>query len=652
MASWRDTILQNFKPKISRLTLVADPDGLLTEEGMLTAIKDRGFDLIPFDDPIAFRYAYESQYRNRWDHGQKTDLVVVLRSTEPQLNHLPYDLLTGGRPLTFALHQLFPALNYPVLAGLDRGLLDAIDRGYQRLGGERQTERGTKEFVLRHCFRIDPELLVGPVDLLKMLLSLHGRTERLPDSLADYICDQLADNSQLATWPLREIISHRDLFFRFLQEQWGRYLATQADHDVVCEVPFGHEDVRAYIDTYFIEGWLTPIELEDTGDLPLWTQVGIRHDPRSDTLKRYRRLLGKLTESRLSPRASHREWQEKARLWGELVVLRWECDGSLDEADRVAWREWHEVLEQDFALWMSERYGSLYNLPATTEPVMVHQVARFLARERNRRKLPRVVLLVLDGMALDQWLVLRRCLVEQNAAWRFEESLTFAWVPTLTTVTRQAIFAAEPPLYFPESLATTSRERSHWIRFWEDQGMVRGAVELVTNLQGPEDADLERALGNSRLAVLGLVWNMLDDIMHGMQLQTAGMHDQVRLWARQGHLQRLLTRLVDEGFAVYLTADHGNVTARGVGQPREGVLVETKGQRARVYERREFLEEVAAEFPHSMSWPNPGLPRNCQVLLAGGLTAFTAEGSEIVSHGGISLEEVLVPFVTVTRETA
>ena len=40
MANWRDTILKNFKPKISRLTLVADPDGLLTEEGMLSAIQD------------------------------------------------------------------------------------------------------------------------------------------------------------------------------------------------------------------------------------------------------------------------------------------------------------------------------------------------------------------------------------------------------------------------------------------------------------------------------------------------------------------------------------------------------------------------------------------------------------------------------------
>src|SRR5215471_11750883 len=91
MANWRDTILKDFKPKISRLTLVADPDGLLTEEGMLSAIRQRGFDLIPFDDPIAFRFAYESQYRSRWDQRKNTDLVVVLRSAQQQLNRLPFD---------------------------------------------------------------------------------------------------------------------------------------------------------------------------------------------------------------------------------------------------------------------------------------------------------------------------------------------------------------------------------------------------------------------------------------------------------------------------------------------------------------------------------------------------------------------------------
>src|SRR6516225_5018967 len=126
MANWRDTILKNFKPKIARLTLVADPDGLLTEEGTLSAIRSRGFDLIPFDDPIAFRFAYESKYRSIWDSGRQTDLVVVLRS-EREIDKLPYDLLCAGRKLRYSLPSLFPKLTYPVVEAIDRSYLDSLD---------------------------------------------------------------------------------------------------------------------------------------------------------------------------------------------------------------------------------------------------------------------------------------------------------------------------------------------------------------------------------------------------------------------------------------------------------------------------------------------------------------------------------------------
>lgn len=237
-----------------------------------------------------------------------------------------------------------------------------------------------------------------------------------------------------------------------------------------------------------------------------------------------------------------------------------------------------------------------------------------------------------------------------NCAWRFQESAAFAWVPTLTSVSRQSIFAAEPPLYFPDSLETTSKERAHWLRFWEDQGVQRAGVELVTNVEGHDDSKLETALANPRLSILGIVWNKVDDIMHGMQMQTAGMHNQVRLWAAQGHLQRLLTRLHDEGFAVFVTSDHGNVTATGIGNPQDGVLVETRGKRARVYDRPEFRDETATKFPQSIRWPGYGLPPTYHVLLPRDLQAFTDEGDQIVAHGGIALEEVMVPFVAMGRE--
>lgn len=652
MANWRDNILKNFKPKISRLTLVADPDGLLTEEGMLSAIRDRGFDLIPFDDSIAFRFAYESQYRSQWDKGQNTDLVVLLRSAEQQLNKLPFDLLKAGRHLTFAIHQLFPKLNYPVIAGLDRTYLDAVDDAYQNHDGDLLTERETKEFVLMHCFSIVPKLIKTPVELLKVLLSLHSRKVRLPDFLVDYLLESLTQVAPLATWPLADILLSREKFLRFLQDEWRIFLASLGDKSQPSRVPFSHEDVRAYTDTFFLDGSLTPVEQEDVADLPAWARTGVVHDPKADAVGRFRGLRQKFETEFPSAGVSHREWQQAAQRWAELVVLRWEWDEALDATDRAAWSDLQAKVEDAFGQWMMQRYGTLHNLAYHQQPVMVHQIPRFMAVERTRKKLAKIALLVLDGLAFDQWLLLRKNLEGCDRAWRFQESTAFAWVPTITSVTRQSIFAGEPPLYFPDSLATTSKEKAHWQRFWEDHGVQRAGVELITNLDGPTDPKLETALANPRLSVLGVVWNKVDDIMHGMHMQTAGMHNQVRLWASQGHLQQLLVRLQEEGFAVYLTADHGNVMATGVGNPKEGVLVDTRGKRARVYDRPEFRDEVASKFPDSIRWTNYGLPPARYVLLSGNLKAFTDDGDQIVAHGGIALEEVLVPFVVLTREDA
>ena len=65
MSSWRSRILGEFTPGVAPVTLVADPDGLLLEEGVLTDIHEQGFEIVPFEDPIAFRYAYESGFLER-----------------------------------------------------------------------------------------------------------------------------------------------------------------------------------------------------------------------------------------------------------------------------------------------------------------------------------------------------------------------------------------------------------------------------------------------------------------------------------------------------------------------------------------------------------------------------------------------------------
>ena len=75
--SWREDILSNFSPNAHRLTLAADSDGVLTEEGVAAELKRRSYETLKYaDNPIAFRYAYERDYRSRWESGEEPCLIA------------------------------------------------------------------------------------------------------------------------------------------------------------------------------------------------------------------------------------------------------------------------------------------------------------------------------------------------------------------------------------------------------------------------------------------------------------------------------------------------------------------------------------------------------------------------------------------------
>ena len=209
MDDWRDRILKEFTAKVAPLTLVADPDGLLLEESLLEAIRERGFEILPFEDSVAFRFAYESRFRSRRDRGETADLVVVVRAENHQLATLPHDLLCAGRQLSFGLGELFPGLSYPVVAALDHGHLTALHRARMRHGADRLGDDATKDFALLHVFDIAPTLIRQPPDLLRVLLRKHHQNQRLPRILEERLIHLLRRGGGFESWPVEKIVPDR-----------------------------------------------------------------------------------------------------------------------------------------------------------------------------------------------------------------------------------------------------------------------------------------------------------------------------------------------------------------------------------------------------------------------------------------------------------
>lgn len=663
MANWREQILKEFTPQVARLTLVADPDGLLLEEGILQGIRERGFELIPFEDHVAFRFAYESKFRSRWDRGEHTDLVVVLRSESNSLNHLPYDLLEAGRKLSFSIGELFPNLSYPVVAALDRSDFDALYRAQVQHNPGILGDNVTKEFVLRHVFEIAPELIKQSSDLLRVLLRRHYRGLSIPAILDERFIQLLWQNDLFKDWPLEKIIPDRDAFLAFLQERWTVFLNRMAAHcvDGVKEeesayglkysgpsvLPFEHDDVRVYIDNLFHEGLLQTVPHEQSDALSKeWVAVGVRTEPEKDRLRRMEGLLYSAKATIPSPDDRHNEWLIFAYRWAEFIVLSTEAGLGITAKIRQQTEELRNEVDAAFLAWVKNRYAGLHNQPATP-PVMVHHIPRSLARNIGQKK---IALILIDGMALDQWIVMRKVLHEQCPTTQFHESAIFAWMPTITSVSRQAAFAGKAPLYFPTSIQHTEKEGTHWTQFWLDQGLTQQEVAYTKGINDSSLDSVREIISHPKVRAIGLIIDKVDKIMHGMELGLPGMHNQIRQWTEQGFMAKLIHLLLENDFQIFLTSDHGNIEAKGYGRPSEGVIAEVRGQRVRIYPDKLLRSQVKDKFPDAVEWPAVGLPDDFLPLLAPNRMAFVRTDEKIVGHGGISIEETIVPFINILRK--
>jgi hypothetical protein len=663
MSSWRDQILREFTPKVARLTLVADPDGLLLEEGTLEGVRERGFELIPFEDHIAFRYAYESKFRSRWDRGEHMDLVVILRSRAADLGGLPYDLLQAGRRLSFNLGDIFPGLSYPVVTALDRGDLDALYDAQKRHAPGQLGDNATKEFVLRHVFEIAPELIKHPSDLLRVLLRRHYCGQRIPTILDERFIQLLRQNNIFDDWPLETLVSDREAFFTFLQERWPIFLNREAakgasgvresekPYSLTIEgpvdLPFDHHDVRVYIDNLFVEGLLHSVPHDHADTLSrTWVGIGVRTAAVEDRSRRLGKLIDSLQKSVPADDAKHTDWFLFARGWAELVLLMSEQpDAALGETNEHA-KSLQAQVDSGFTAWLFKRYAGLVNLPPVP-PVMLHHLPRFLARQVGEDRNAKIALIVVDGLAMDQWLVVRSALALRQPGFRFREQAVFAWIPSLTSVSRQATFAGKAPIFFPNSIQTTDKEPALWAQFWADQGLTPNEVVYVKGLGDGNLESVSEALSHPRARVAGLVVDKVDKIMHGMEMGTAGMHNQVHQWAQQPYLDTLIDLLLDRRFRIYLTSDHGNVEAEGCGCPTEGVEADIRGERVRIYPDAALRGKVQERFPAALEWDPVGLPEDYLALLAPARQAFVQEKQHTVSHGGISIEEIIVPLIQI-----
>ena len=286
-------------------------------------------------------------------------------------------------------------------------------------------------------------------------------------------------------------------------------------------------------------------------------------------------------------------------------------------------------INDTFQEYLDLAYFAMLHASHILAPRSVNKVLPFLTF--NHKTHGKVALLVVDGMAWWQYLVLREQL--DAAKVKHSDSTIFAWMPTITMLSRQAIFRGDDPvLDYKQSPAS---EEKLWTAWWTAQGIPSSDIQYI---YGDSEPDIWST--TSRLALVSVT---LDEVMHISDSPDLLLAC-TEAWARR--FARTILSLKDKGFAIYITTDHGNILSSGAGAltSAEKTHLFADGSRGA---RHLIYEDVAPMQEFLSSHEDSSFLVHDNWLVNRGEEAFAKAGKQQITHGGSHLLEVAIPFITI-----
>jgi DNA-binding response OmpR family regulator len=359
--------------------------------------------------------------------------------------------------------------------------------------------------------------------------------------------------------------------------------------------------------------------------------------------------------------------------WTELYrrLVRWELE--LDEADdtlRDMLAMQKEEANMAFAKFVRTNYEDWVNAPFGERPVLSPDIFSYAVFPRLRAG-RKVFLLVLDNLRFDQWRVLREELAE---LFDIEEQLYLSILPTATQYARNAIFAGLMPAKIREMYPDL------WVDEEEDEGKNLNEEQLIGhNLERHrvreafsyakvnDSAAAERLLGQfsslTQTPLSVLVVNFIDILSHArteskmvreLASGEAAFRSLTLSWFRHTAIRDLFRALANTDRDIIITTDHGSIRATSpikvVGDKNVNTNLRYKLGKNLSYNRKEVFE---MKQPERFGLPSPNLSTTYIFAQGNKFFAYPNNYNHYVSyyrdtfqHGGISMEEMLVPLVS------
>lgn len=362
--------------------------------------------------------------------------------------------------------------------------------------------------------------------------------------------------------------------------------------------------------------------------------------------------------------------------WKDIYrrLVRWELELSSADSDMTEMLQMQkEEANNSFAKFVRKNYLSWVAPGTTQRPLMSPDIFKkcVFPAVNNGEK---VFLVVIDNFRYDQWRTLAQDIGEM---FDVNEDMYMSILPTATQYARNAIFSGLMPeqieRMFPDLWVDEDEEEGKNIN---EEPLVRTQIERYRrhdtfsyhkiNDSAAAERLIERLGELKKNDINVVVLNFIDMLSHArteskMVRELANNESAYRSitlsWFRHSVVGELLKALAQTDCTVIITTDHGSIRAskpiKIIGDRNTNTNLRYKlGKNLNCQSKEVFV----VKNPHDAQLPAPNLSTSYVFATGNSFLAYPNNYNYYVSyykdtfqHGGISMEEMLIPLVTLKK---